>query len=416
MGTSVNQYACPVTSLSESFRLTNSQLEGVLLAARVNTPVTYLPDIDFWAVTRYEEIKEVLADRNRYSASIALDPIERLSPEVLEYLKASNFNPKPLLVPNDDVEEHAKVRRHTQIGFGPRRLKQIEPAIRDLVDRFIDDLIRSKPADLVGSMLYELPAIVLFRVLGVDDDDVGNVKRWADNRLLLTFGRLPPDAQMAAARELVDYWRYSISLVDKKANQPANDLPSMMLNAQVGDDHVLTRSEIANVVFGLLLAGHETTTNLSANSIQYLLENRSAWQRLVGKPDEISAAVEELIRLRPPVIAWRRKTRVPVTICGTDIPAGAKLLLYLASGNRDEAIFEEPGRFDPARGNVRSHLSFGFGAHFCLGAPLARLELRLILERLTARLPGLRLVEPSRQPDVVETIVFRGPKELWVTW
>lgn len=132
-------------------------------------------------------------------------------------------------------------------------------------------------------------------------------------------------------------------------------------------------------------------------------------------PRRVRPAVEELIRYRPSVIAWRRKTRVAVEIAGTRIPAGANLLLYLASGNRDEAVFDRPEALDIGRGNARAHLSFGFGAHFCLGAPLARLELTIILEELTRRLPNLRLHDPS-PPPVIETIQFRGPKELWVTW
>ena len=406
---------CPVTSLSRSYRLTNAQLDGLLAAARSDTPVAYLADIDFWAVTRHADVKSILADRERFSASIALDPVDEIAPEVSAYLAENDFASDPLLVPNDDVENHARVRRHTQIAFGPKRLKVLEPVIRELAVRAINGLTDARPVDLVAAMLYEFPAVVLFKVMGIDDSAVENVKRWADNRLLLTFGRLSPKQQLAAARELVDYWKFSVELVKQKARNPGDDLPSMMLRARSGADRVLSEEEIANVVFGLLLAGHETTTNMAANAVQGLLENHDSWAALVADPLRVRPAVEELIRYRPSVIAWRRKTRVAVEIAGTRIPAGANLLLYLASGNRDEAVFDRPEALDIGRGNARAHLSFGFGAHFCLGAPLARLELTIILEELTRRLPNLRLHDPS-PPPVIETIQFRGPKELWVTW
>ena len=406
---------CPVTSLSRSYGLTNAQLDGVLAAARSDTPVTYLPDIDFWAVTRHADVKSILADRESYSASIALDPVDEIAPEVSAYLAENDFASDPLLVPNDDVENHARIRRHTQIAFGPKRLKVLEPAIRELAARAIDGFLHTRPVDLVAAMLYEFPAIVLFKVMGIDDSAVKNVKRWADNRLLLTFGRLTPEEQFAAARELVDYWKFSVDLVKQKTCSPGDDLPSMMLAARSDAERVLSDEEIANVVFGLLLAGHETTTNMAANAIQSLLENRESWAALVANPSDIRSAVEELIRYRPSVIAWRRKTKVAVEVAGTRIPAGAKLLLYLASGNRDESVFEQGEALDIGRRNARAHLSFGFGAHFCLGAPLARLELATILKELTRRLPSLRLHERS-PPAVIETIVFRGPKELWVTW
>ena len=206
-----------------------------------------------------------------------------------------------------------------------------------------------------------------------------------------------------------------MDLVKQKARSPGDDLPSMMLAARSDGERVLSHEEIANVVFGLLLAGHETTTNMAANAVQSLLENCESWAALVANPSDIRSAVEELIRYRPSVIAWRRKTKVAVEVAGTRIPAGAKLLLYLASGNRDESVFEQGEALDIGRRNARAHLSFGFGAHFCLGAPLARLELAIILEELTRRLPNLRLHERS-PPAVIETIVFRGPKKLWVTW
>ena len=169
------------------------------------------------------------------------------------------------------------------------------------------------------------------------------------------------------------------------------------------------------MVYGLLIAGHETTTSMSANAIVTLMRHREAWDRLCADPALIPNAVEELLRFDSSVITWRRKALKAVEVAGVPIPEGAKLLLALCSGNRDDAHFPEPERFDLDRENAKTHLSFGFGIHYCLGAPLARLELKVILEELTQRLPSLRLV-PDQTWEFPPNTSFRGPAHLWVEW
>jgi cytochrome P450 len=264
-------------------------------------------------------------------------------------------------------------------------------------------------------MVYELPALVLFKLLGIPEEDVGKIKTWADSRLILSFGNPDIEEQLRAAGHLADYWDYCVDLVQQRIASPQDDLPSDMLAIRDGDDSVLTVEDINNVVFGLLLAGHETTTNMSANALLTLLQHRDSWEALVDDPALIPGAVEECLRYRPSVVAWRRLARNNVTIAGTAIAAGDRVLCFLPSGNRDESYFADGERFDIRRENARRHIAFGYGRHVCLGAPLARLELQLILEELTQRLPGLRLVaEQSLEP--VAAVQFRGPRELWVEW
>jgi cytochrome P450 len=168
-------------------------------------------------------------------------------------------------------------------------------------------------------------------------------------------------------------------------------------------------------VYGLLIAGHETTTSMSANAVVTLMEQRESWDRLCADPAAIPNAVEELLRFNSSVITWRRKAMQAVQVAGVQIPEGANLLLALCSGNRDDAHFPEPESFDIGRENAKTHLSFGFGIHYCLGAPLARLELRVILEEMTRRMPSLRLV-PGQTWTFPPNTSFRGPGELWVEW
>ena len=197
--------------------------------------------------------------------------------------------------------------------------------------------------------------------------------------------------------------------------EPGDDLPSDMLAARAADESALTLEDINNVVFGLLLAGHETTTNASANAILTLLQEEGAWAALVEDPARIPAAIEEVLRFRPSVVAWRRLARKDVEVAGVTIPAGDRVLCFLASANRDEEKFDDSETFDIERKDARAHVAFGFGNHFCLGAPLARFELQVILEELTMRLPGLRLAA-GQSLEMIETVQFRGPKALWAEW
>jgi hypothetical protein len=405
---------CPASALSDTFHLSNAQLEAVMRKARAECPVFYLDDIDFWAVTRYDDIKTVLGDKERFSAEITLQPLAPVAQEVQALLAERGFAPRPTLS-NNEREDHARIRRVTQAAFSPRRNKKLEPYVRQLVNDAVDSFEADGRADLVAQLVYELPALVLFKLLGIPESDVQTIKMWADSRLVLSFGKPDLAEQLKAAGHLADYWDYCVDLVQKRIAAPRDDLPSDMLEMRGGDDSVLEIQDVNNVVFGLLLAGHETTTNMSANALLTLLQDRSSWEAIVADSELIPNAVEECLRFRPSVVAWRRLVKTDVELSGVRIEAGQRILCYLPSGNRDEAHVDHGEVFDIYREDARGHVSFGFGRHFCLGAPLARFELAVILEELTRRLPGMRLAtDQDLMP--VETVQFRGPKHLWVEW
>jgi hypothetical protein len=405
---------CPVTALSDTFHLSNEQLEAVFRKARAESPVTFLPDIGFWAVTRFDDIKSVLGDQEKFSAEITLEPLVPVFPEVGKLLQERGFSPRPTLS-NNEREDHARIRRNVQVAFSPNRNKKLEPYIRQLVNEAIDRFEADKRADLVEQMVYELPALVLFKLLGIPEGDVKVIKMWADSRLILSFGRPGLEEQLVAAGHLADYWDYCLELVQKRIAEPQDDLPSDLLEVRTGDDSILTIEDINNVVFGLLLAGHETTTNMSGNAILSVLQNPDAWKAIVADTSLIPHAVEECLRFRSSVVAWRRLAKCDVELSGIKISAGSRLLCFLPSGNRDESRFENGEVLDIRRKNARKHIAFGFGRHFCLGAPLARFELQIILEELAIRLPGLRLME-DQDLVPVEAVQFRGPQQLWVEW
>lgn len=376
--------------------------------------VVYLEDIDYWAVCEFGEVRRILSDQETFSPEIALQPFQPLEPETVQVFVEGEVSPVRIMVDNPGAS-HNRARQICQKSFMPDRLAKLVPSITDLVDSAIDSFIGNGEADLVDQMLYELPALVLFKLLGVPDEDVGNIKRWADNRLLFTWGRLSRDEQINAAHEIVDYWKYCKEHVRKKEQDPGDDMPSYLLNAKSEDGQALTTNEIIDIMFGVLLAGHETTTNQSANTILSLLEKEGAWESLVQDPSRIPNVVEEGLRFRPSVIAWRRKAMHAAEVSGVDIPRGANLLVLLAAANRDMSQFRAPDLFDIERDNARQHTSFGYGPHFCLGAPLARLEMKIILERLSNRIPGMQL-KANQTFEPIKTVQFRGPTKLLVEW
>lgn len=414
----IDETACPAHGLGAEF----NPFEEPFLTdpysfwqrAREQAPVFFSSELDYWVVTRYDDIKAVFSDPATFSAANAQTPIRPLAPDVVKMLREGGLKTRRVMS-NNDPPDHSRIRRYAIGAFTTRRVAQLEPSIRSLVNRFIDRIAPNGRADLVREMFHELPVHVLFMFLGMPEADIGRVKTWSRNRLMLTWGRLSDEQQMTEARGLLEYWKYTEAFVQNQLQEPADSYVGDLIRVSLNDEDELTIEEIINIVYGLLLAGHETTTAMASNAIVTLLPRRELWQKLVREPLRISDAVEELLRFDSSVITWRRKTTKPVEIAGVAIPAGADLLLALCSGNRDRAQFPEPDTLDIDRPNARSHLSFGYGIHFCLGAPLARLELRIILEELCRRLPGMRLVNDQHWSYPANTS-FRGPQRLMVAW
>ena len=382
--------------------------------ARAATPVFYSPDLDYWVVTRYHDIRQIFQTPKLFSAANTLAPLQPICPAAGHLLAEGGFRPVPTLT-NSDPPGHTRVRRLATIAFTPRRVAAMEPFVRELTARSVENRLSSGRADLVRDLAWDLPALVIFRVLGIPDEDVARVKAGAESRLLLMWGRPNEDQQIRLVQGMAAFWRYAETLVASRAEHRRDDFTSDLLLARDGDLPALNHQEVTQIVYELLFAGHETTTGLIGNALRRLLTERHAWEEICRDPSLIPNAIEEVLRFDSSVIAWRRKTTEPVEIGGVRVPAGANLLLLLGSANRDPAVFEDPERFDIHRHNAKEHLSLGFGAHYCLGAPLARLEARIVVEELSIRLPSLRLV-PGQTLRFQPNTTFRGPLSLLVEW
>ncbi len=406
---------CPISSSSKDFDpLDLSDPFPLLARARREQPVFYSPAIDYWVVTSYDDVKAIFQDHGTYTAANTISPIVPFSQAVKRLLAEGDYSPEPVLS-NNVPPSHSRIRALVNRLFTPRRMKSFAPAIRQIAQRSVERLSGRAPVDIVAELTYEYPAHVLFHVLGVPDADVPRIKAWAGNRIKLYYGRPSAAEQIAMTGRLIPFWHYVVDLVRDKLERPADDLTSDLIRMRDGDDQVLTLNEIASCMITLLVAGHETTTAQINNALLHSLSQRELWQRLCEQPETIPQFLEEMMRYDPSVCAWRRLTARDCVISGVEIPAGANLLLMLNSANRDEKIFPEPDAIIPARDNLKDHLAFGYGIHYCVGAPLARLEMAILLETLARELPALRLL-PHQKIAYTRNISFRGPVALRVTW
>ncbi len=382
----------------------------LLAAARRQQPIFHSPAIDYWVITRHADIKAILRDHETYTAANTISPLLPFSDAVRQLLAAGGYNPQPVLS-NNVPPEHTRIRTLVNRLFTPRRMKSFTPAIRAIAQRGVERLRGKAAFDIVAELTYEYPAHVLFHVLGVPAADVPQVKAWAGNRIKLYYGMPSADEQLALTGNLLPFWQYVVALVAEKARAPQDDLTSDLIRMRAGDDAVISLNEIASCMITLLVAGHETTTAQINNALLHLLRQRALWERLCAAPAGIPQALEEMMRYDPSVCAWRRLAARDSVIGGVTLPAGANLLLMLNSANRDEAVFPEPDTILPERGKLKEQLAFGYGIHYCVGAPLARLEMTLLLETLARELPGLRLA-PGQALEYTRNISFRGPSAL----
>jgi len=385
-----------------------------LAAAREAAPAFYSPDLRHWVVTRHHDIRHIFRNPAGFSAVNANAPLRPPCPRAAQALADGGFGAVPTLA-NVDPPAHTRVRRLANAAFTPRRVAAMEPFIRALAVRFCTERLRDGRADLVRDLAWELPVLVLFRILGVPDADVPRVKDGSWSRILFIYGRASEAEQVAAAEGMAAFWRYAEGLVAARQAHPQEDFTSDLVHARDADGQGLSLPQAATVVLNLLFAGHETTTGLLGNAFRQLLGHRPSWDAICRDPSLIPGAAEEVLRLDSSVIAWRRRTTGPALIGGVAVPGGADLLLMLGAANRDPAVFPDPDRLNIRRPNARDNLSLGAGPHLCLGAPLARLQARIVLEEVSARLPGLRLAA-GPPPDFAPNVSFRGPLALPVEW
>ncbi|MFF8772519.1 cytochrome P450 [Kitasatospora sp. NPDC015120] len=386
----------------------------ILTGVREETAAFYAPSIDMWVITRFDDIQAALMDPATFSAAVGQRPVFPLSEEAQSIIKAG-FHAYPVMS-DCDPPRHTRIRRHNQKSFSARRISALEPKVWAKAEELLDAVEPgSGTVDLVSALTYPLPAYMIFTFIGFPDEDMDMLKSWCGNRIAFSWGRPSPEEQRDIASNMVNYWQYCEEFVAKRLAEPVDDFTSDLIRIHQADPESLPVSDITNVAYGLSFAGHETTTSFTGNAIRRLLVNRPQWDDLCADRTLIPQAVEEILRYDSSIPAWRRITTRPVTVGTTDIPAGAKILLLLGAANRDTKHFEDPETFNVHRDDSRKHLAFGQGIHYCIGAPLARMEARIALDLLTQRAPAIRLVD-NQDFDFPANVSFRGPRKLLVHW
>jgi cytochrome P450 len=382
-----------------------------LAAMREESPVLHHEELDLYFVTRWADIEQVLLDRDTFAAANASSPVYPICPAAAKIL-SEGVSRAPTLT-NADPPRHAPMRRAVLKNLTPRRLLALEPVLRENAQRLIDGFAGKPVVDLVADLAFPLPAYAGFSLLGFPEADWELLKSWCTNRILLTYGRINEDEQVDVANNVVAFWNYVKNHVANRQAEPANDFTTDLL-AWSAEHEEVTLNDVVSIVYSIALAGHDSTTNLFTGGLRQLLAHQSEWKALVADPSLIDNAVEEMLRFDPPILGWRRITTTATSVGGVDLPAGAQLFMTFASAHHDERQFPDPDRFDITRENARTHFSFGKGVHLCLGAPLARLEMRITLELLTGQYPDLRLVD-DQDFEIVPNLVFRTMRELLAT-
>lgn len=382
----------------------------VLRSLRQQGPVVYVPEFDHYLITRYDDIEQVLLDRESWSAANASSPLVAPCPAAQAVL-AEGFRRVPTLN-NADPPRHGPMRKAVLTCMTPRRLNALEPVLRDYARALVAALAQREVVDLVEEFAFPFPGFAAFSLLGFPDADTEQLKTWSRTRVLLTYGRLSDEDQVMVARDVVAMWGYTEAFVASRWNDPADDLTSDLVRYAKSKPDLVTEFDIVNMVYSMALAGHETTCNTIGNGVKALLQHRDQWDRLRQDPSLIPNAVDEILRFDGPVINHRRLAKVDVEIGGVTIPAGGKVMMGFASGDRDESIFADPDAFDVSRENAELHLEFGKGPHLCLGMALGRLEARIALELLTELTPHMTLA--AQEFTYSPNALFRGLQQLLV--
>jgi cholest-4-en-3-one 26-monooxygenase len=347
---------------------------------RREAPVCYDEAADVWGISRYDDVLAIEKDPSTFSSTGAPRP---------------HVPPHPMMISMDNPE-HQRRRSLVNRGFTPRRIAEMEGTVAALCSGIIDRVCAAGACDFVWDVAAPLPLLVIADLLGFEADAHDDLLRWSDDLLRATTLDAPRETMERAMHAMLGFRELQLRVIAERRAEPRDDLISTLCAAEVDGERLDDESIVSEALL-LLIGGDETTRHVISGGMLALLEHPDQWAALRADPALLPTAVDEMIRWVSPVKNMSRVVMADVELRGQHLRAGDQLILFYPSANRDEAVFDDPDRFDIRR-DPNPHLAFGFGPHFCLGASLARLELKVMFRELGARLPDLALVPGAGLP------------------
>jgi len=386
---------------------------AVLADLRQRAPVLEDDQFRRWYLTRFDDVRAVLRDKDMSSDPHKANPSSFMG-RLAVYSAQSQSTPTRATMVFLDDPEHRRLRNLVNRAFTPKAVELLRPRIRSIALELLAS-IDATEFDLMASFAGPLPVIVIAEMLGIDPEDRDDFKRWSDASVSAFFNPFRSEEQSAvgaaAQTALIEYFQRMIDARRARPDVAGEDLISAMLHAEEAGDH-MTDSEIITQCNLLLIAGNVTTTDLIGNGVKALLDHPDQLAKLRARPDLMPNAVEEILRFDTPVVNAARNVQSETSLRGCPLHLGDTVTVSLAGANHDPQANAEPQRFDIERADIQ-HQSFGGGKHFCLGAPLARAEAQEALTVLLERLPGLqRSARGARYRNIPG---FRGFAELWLS-
>jgi cytochrome P450 len=367
-------------------------------------PVRHLAEVDMWLLANYDDVRASLIDTERFSSmGGASRGLGAEASKRHQQILAERGWGHVATLQRTDPPEHTRYRKLLNRVFTQRRVKEMTPRIEAIANELVDSFIDRGSCEFVSEFALPLPGIVIAEQLGLDRSQIHTFKRWAD--AMLAFASRPVSVEEAAdvAEVELEAQHHLAAIFEARRAEPRDDLMSALVHAHGTDEEALTMAELQNLMHQLVTGGFETTTAGIAHAMWLLLRYPDQFALLRERPELLRNFIEESLRYDAPVQGLWRRTTCPVEVRGVEIPAGASVILRYGAANRDPEEFDDPNRFDITRANANNHVAFGLGAHFCIGAALARQEMLTSFEVLLARLDDLALAEalptPAHEPN-----------------
>ncbi|HYK86441.1 MAG TPA: cytochrome P450 [Ktedonobacteraceae bacterium] len=354
---------------------------------RESQPVRFNEMIHMWDVYRYDDVQRVLTDAATFSS---------------EFIRGGPFSNSLVSM---DPPRHRQLRNIVTQAFTPRTIAQLAPRITAIVNSLLDAVQDKGAMDVINDFAYPLPVTVIAELIGIPTEDLDRFRLWSNTLVSMSMVTgFDPQTEMG------EYFQH---MIEQRRKEPKNDLISALIAAQIDGEH-LNMMELLGFCFLLLVAGNETTTNLIGNAFLCFHNHSDSWQQLQAEPTLIPSAIEEVVRYLSPVQSMFRVSTTDTIIGDQKIPAGSRLLPWIGSANRDETQFPNADTFDMRRSPNR-HIAFGHGIHFCIGAPLARLEAKIAFETITQRLTNITLA-PDATLERTNSFFLYGVEHFPVTF